>query len=437
MRLTIDSLTPNSMNENQTLGLSADMPNSTRNALRKMQMLSSRIAILNEITELINRNLNEAQILQTVRQYSKWLLDYDHLSVTLAHPDGGWKINTLSGEMPLKEHFADNDANTIAQVITSQRTKIIDSGMNCSVFPKMHSLICIPLTSDDEVIGTLNFAQHRENAYALEDVRVAYLLALQLTSGLRNAAQLDRLRRAEESLRQYAHQLELRNDELDWFNAMIAHDLKAPLSVIYGYISLLEMVMDTKEREEGMRYTRLIFDAAQGMNTMILRLLEMTRVQQTKQPHPVNINTCINKTLGRFKPQMDRYGAPFSFHVQPNMPQVIGYDVWIEEILANLISNAIKYIGDKNASPSIEIAAYEVDDKKGTIRVEVRDNGIGIEAENLDKVYARFERAGGKGEGHGLGLFIVNRFVSQLGGTVGVDSEKGVGSVFWFTLTSA
>jgi signal transduction histidine kinase len=113
-------------------------------------------------------------------------------------------------------------------------------------------------------------------------------------------------------------------------------------------------------------------------------------------------------------------------------PVAVGYGPWIEEVWANYLSNAVKYGG---ASPYVELGATSLGD--GYIRFWVRDNGGGLTPEQCARLFVPFERLEqARVEGHGLGLSIVQRIVSKLGGQVGVESDgvPGQGCTFYFTL---
>ena len=119
-----------------------------------------------------------------------------------------------------------------------------------------------------------------------------------------------------------------------------------------------------------------------------------------------------------------------------DMPSALGFSQWLEEIFANLISNAIKYMGTNNPRPRISIIALLDDD--GYVRYEVRDTGVGIADKDKEHLFEMFTRLHTVSvEGLGLGLSIVHRIIGKLNGKVGVESQLGEGSCFWFALPAA
>jgi signal transduction histidine kinase len=123
--------------------------------------------------------------------------------------------------------------------------------------------------------------------------------------------------------------------------------------------------------------------------------------------------------------------AKYQAHIRlPNRwPVARGYAPWVEEIWNNYVSNCLKYGG---APPDLEQGADTLD--SGMIRFWVRDNGQGISQEGQAQLFTPFTRLHTKTEGHGLGLSIVQQIAEKLGGQVGVESELGQGSLFYFSL---
>jgi signal transduction histidine kinase len=136
----------------------------------------------------------------------------------------------------------------------------------------------------------------------------------------------------------------------------------------------------------------------------------------------------VTDACERMEPMTQDYDAEIKM---PEVcPSALGYAPWIEEVWVNYLSNALKYGGQP---PTIELGADEQSD--GFVRFWVRDDGPGILPDDQAKLFTPFTRLGQvELEGHGLGLSIVRRIVERLGGEVGMESEMGKGSLFFFTL---
>ncbi len=159
-------------------------------ALAKAQALSTRIAAVNEIAIAINRSLNLDEILQTVGRQAKWLLDFDYLSVYLCNSES-CRLITLFGADDI-DQGAIAATHPILRALKAGQPQLIRDHSEC--FSSSHaSGLVVPLENQRQMLGTINFASTRPNAYTVDDLRIGYLLALQLASTIRNAERFEEL----------------------------------------------------------------------------------------------------------------------------------------------------------------------------------------------------------------------------------------------------
>ncbi|MBN1937014.1 MAG: HAMP domain-containing histidine kinase [Anaerolineae bacterium] len=242
------------------------------------------------------------------------------------------------------------------------------------------------------------------------------------------------LRENEATLRQYAAELEAQNAELTAFAHTVAHDIKGPLSALLGYSYWLDADsahINKQETQEGLKY---IHQSAQRMRNIVDELLLLASVREIAEIdiRPLNTSSLVRETLERLQYMIDAQQAQVI--VPERWPFALGYGPWVEEIWVNYISNAIKYGGQP---PQVELG-YDLptaDSADTTIRFWVRDNGAGLSPQEQCRLFTPFERLHQvRAEGHGLGLSIVRRIAEKLSGQVGVESQVGQGSTFYFTL---
>lgn len=175
-------------------------------------------------------------------------------------------------------------------------------------------------------------------------------------------------------------------------------------------------------------------DGGLHMNRMIDQLLWLSRLRNPKDAiMPVETRDVAAAGAARFTPALE--AGKITVEIEDDLPTVMGHVQWIEEIFANFISNAIKYMGANNPQPRITIRAL----KQGEIgRFEIQDTGVGIAQDDQKRLFEMFTRLHTvQAEGLGLGLSIVLRMVTKMNGQVGVVSQPGAGSTFWFTLPLA
>jgi PAS domain S-box-containing protein len=219
-------------------------------------------------------------------------------------------------------------------------------------------------------------------------------------------------------------------EDLEAYAHTVAHDLKGPLALCVGYLELLRDLRGPAQEELIQEHLDTLVGASYKMRNIIdeLLLLASVRVQQSVELVEIDMEAVVRGAQSRVADLIVQSGAVVASPRQ--WPTVLGYAPWVEEVWANYLSNAVKYGG---SPPRVELGADQSDD--GHVRFWVRDNGRGLTPAEQARLFALFSRLDqARAEGHGLGLSIVRRIVEKLGGQVGVESEVGVGSTFYFTL---
>lgn len=233
-------------------------------------------------------------------------------------------------------------------------------------------------------------------------------------------------------IRDLTEQKQLINN-LESFAHTVAHDLKNPASQILGYANLLADTFDEFGREEIIDHLHTVEQQSTKMVKIIDALLLLASTQSLMDIPTTNIDMAIvaAEAVQRLEEMIQEKGALIS--VQEEFPTAIGYVPWVEEVMVNYLSNAIKYGGQP---PIIHIGSDEV--KNNMVHFWVSDNGNGLAQDEKTQLFQVFKRiTQAKIEGHGLGLSIVRQIVERLGGSVSVTGQQGHGSEFGFTLPAA
>lgn len=263
----------------------------------------------------------------------------------------------------------------------------------------------------------------------------------QVVGSLVAVTDITEIKQAEEQLRRYADDLETQNEELAAFAHTVAHDLRSPLTGLMGYADLLEMVLDDGSHSTGtsMEYVHYLKASSAKMNNIIDELLLLASVREVDEVdvRGLDMARIVREARLRLDYLITEHHA--EVHTPEVWLQALGYGPWIEEVWVNYLSNAIKYGGrpDEDIPPVIHLGC-DAETGNGYIRYWVQDNGFGLTPVQMGQLFAPFERLHNvRAEGHGLGLSIVRRILEKLGGKVGVTSELGIGSRFYFELPRA
>ena len=235
------------------------------------------------------------------------------------------------------------------------------------------------------------------------------------------------LRQLQKTLEEKNGELQQQNQELESFAHTVAHDLKNPINAIINYTEMLREDFDLEG--EVQELLEKVEQAGHKMTDIISSLLLLASSRkQAVDMQVIHMQDVVQQVQQRLAHMCDEFDATVSL---PNSWQsAVGYAPWIEEVWTNYFSNALKYGG---RPPHVELGSDVLDD--GFIKFWVKDNGDGLDKEEQSHLFVPFTRISQvRVEGHGLGLSIVQRIVERCGGEVGVESQKGSGSIFYFTL---
>lgn len=226
--------------------------------------------------------------------------------------------------------------------------------------------------------------------------------------------------------------LQASNDELNAFAHTVAHDLKNPLASTLLSIDLLERFVELDMHEKALNALGSIREGGFKLANIIDELLLLASVRkEIVEKEPLNMAKIVAQAVERLHEML--LTKEVAIHITDNWPMAMGYAPWIEEVWMNYLSNGIKYGG----SPPILVLGATVQED-GMVRFWVQDNGDGISDEIVNTLFAEFTRLEQtRAMGHGLGLSIVKRIIEKLDGEVGVESQVGKGSTFYFTLPVA
>ena len=245
-------------------------------------------------------------------------------------------------------------------------------------------------------------------------------------------------KRAEEELRKSTQNLIKLNETKDRFISIISHDLRTPFSSILGFTDLLENDDELSE-EERKQYIKYIQEASRSMLSLVNSLLDWTRLQTGRirfEPQKINITEIINDSVSALRGSALQKQIEIKSEINNDLFLFIDKSLIIQ-VFNNLISNAIKFTRQNG---NIVISASPAENKR-FIKFSVKDTGIGIQAEDLPKLFkvdSKFSTEGTAGEkGSGLGLSLVKEIIEKHGGTIWVESKPGEGSDFQFTLPVA
>ena len=220
------------------------------------------------------------------------------------------------------------------------------------------------------------------------------------------------------------------------FAANVSHELRTPLSGVLGMLELLhDMGLTPKQRE----YVDVARNAGESLLVLLEDVLDFSRIDSGKlalQPIDFSLSGTLDDVVGLLAGQAQRKDLDLGYLIADDIPETVrGQPGRLRQVLINLVGNAVKFTEQGEVTIRVEVVNDSID--KTLLRFEVRDTGIGIPLEAQQRIFEAFMQADGsttrKYGGAGLGLAICRQLVTFMGGEIGVESEPGEGSTFWFT----
>ena len=283
------------------------------------------------------------------------------------------------------------------------------------------SLICVPLVTSGKPIGALTLVTSGSGRrFEVADLSLAADLARRAAVVVEHARLFHEAQQATRA----------RDDVL----AVVAHDLRNPLNTVTMAVSLM-LETTPPERVQERRQAEIVRRAADRMNRMIQDLLDVKRMESgrlTIDSRPEQPDVLINDTVDMLRPLAAGSIIRMETNIEDNLPPVIADAARIQQVLSNLVGNAVKFTP---RAGTISVCAERGD---GEVRFSVIDTGPGIPAEQLPHIFGRFWQAKTSDRrGIGLGLAIAKGIVEAHNGRIWVESSVGLGSTFYFTLPTA
>lgn len=220
------------------------------------------------------------------------------------------------------------------------------------------------------------------------------------------------------------------------FLANMSHEIRTPLNAITGMAHLIRRGgLSTKQEEQ----LDKLENASEHLLNIINTILDLSKIEAGKfvlEERPVRVESIFGNVLSILSTEAEAKGLRLDSEIDGNLPALLGDATRLQQAVLNFASNAVKFT--RRGGVSLRARLAEEDEQSAVLRFEVRDTGIGIQQETLDKLFSAFEQADNsmtrKYGGTGLGLVISKKIAQLMGGDAGASSTPGAGSSFWFTV---
>ncbi len=395
-------------------------------ALTKMHTLSTKILEAEGLEPLMQEIMDAAVAIVGADKGTLQLLEGQSLRIVAQH----------GHKSPFLKFFAaaENTASVCGEVTRRSQRIVVEDVEQSPIFAGTESLKVLRdagvravqstplLCRDGRLVGILTTQWAVPYSPDEHDLWRLDLLT-------RQTSDLIEHKHAEEKLKQINEELQWSNTDLQQFAYVASHDLREPLRAINGFMELLKQRYGEKLDEKANEYVNYAANGARRMDDLLTGLLAYSRVQTKGQPKAtISAQAALNAAVTNLRASIAESNAAIT---SDTLPSVNADGMQFTQLLQNLIQNAIKFKSDKR--PEIHVGCKR---QENEWLFSIRDNGIGIDPRNHERIFEIFRQLHPRDKypGFGVGLAICKRIVERHGGKIWVESQPGKGSTFYFTI---
>ena len=386
-----------------------------------------------DLERVLHQAIEQATRLSGAENGFVYVHDGDELRMTAAFGD---KAALLAGTLRTIPTRTDQRGSATSRAFMERRAQHIPDVLEDPEYTYwdlqkrggFRSILAVPMLRDAEAIGVIVMWRTEPVPFTDQQIRQVELFADQAVVALENA------RRSDE-VQEKSRQLEVANRHKSEFLANMSHELRTPLNAIIGFAGIMQRLMYGPLNDQQRQYVEDILSSGRHLLSLINDVLDLSKIEAGRlelELAEFSLLDVVDSALTLVRERAAHHDIRLAVEVEPDIGSMTADPRKLKQVVLNLVSNAVKFTPDGGW---VGVTARRRDSE---IEVAVRDTGIGIAADDRERVFEEFRQVGRDPErareGTGLGLTLTKRFVELHGGRIWVESEPGKGSTFRFTI---
>jgi signal transduction histidine kinase/CheY-like chemotaxis protein/uncharacterized protein YigA (DUF484 family) len=408
---------------------------------------ASEMTALAEVGQEISATLDLQTVMERIASNAKGLLEGDISAVFMPNEQGDmYKTYVVLGKFAeeIRDLEFKSGEGILGDIVKRKTGEVINDANNdprveqipgTEITPHEHMIVA-PLLAQKELRGLLAVWRNgRGRELDQDDMSFLEGMARQAVIAIENASLFEQAQEAQQAA-------DAANEAKSAFLATMSHEIRTPMNAIIGMTGLL---LDTEMDTEQIDYTETIRDSGDALLTIINDILDFSKIEAGKmelEEQPFDLRDCVESALDLMKVKAAEKDIELAYLVEEDVPGAILGDVTrLRQIMINLINNALKFT---DAGEVVLMVSEDGDSKsrgkskRHRLNFSVRDTGIGIPQERMDRLFQAFSQVDASTSrrygGTGLGLAISQRLAELMGGDMWVESTVGEGTTFYFTI---